>query len=317
LESQKEVFCLGHISVDIFMDRLSLNNLKLGGCIDSHKLAIHGGGDAANVSFWLGKLKTPVSMIGIIGADPAGNFVKNELEDMKVKCRLKISKQYPTATILIIIEPDGERSFIINGLSQDQIEWEDLPLNDILNGDLFYTSGYTIHNPPIKDVIFRLFKEIKESSRSTSLTMFNLAAYTTVDKFRSEISNNILPYTDILVGNRDEFMTLLNGSESEIQLDINKIGNTINEDYSNIRIILITDGKNGCYCFTQEAQGQIPADRIIAVDTTGAGDGFCAGFIASYLLGENLEEAVKRGIKLGSYICQGYGARFGAATFIQ
>ncbi|MFX0205108.1 MAG: carbohydrate kinase family protein [Candidatus Hodarchaeota archaeon] len=316
MESQKEVFCLGHISVDIFMDRLSLNNLKLGGCIDSHKLTIHGGGDVANVSFWLGKFKTPVSMIGIIGADPAGSFVKNELEDMKVKCRLKISKKYPTATILIIIEPDGERSFIINGLSQDQIEWEDLPLNDILEGDLFYTSGYTIQNPPIKDVIFQLFKEIKESDRSTSLTMFNLAAYTTVEKFRSEITTNILPYTDILVGNRDEFMALFCDSENEIQLDINKIGNTIYEDYSKIQIILITDGENGCYYFTQEAQGQIPADRIIAVDTTGAGDGFCAGFIASYLLGENLEGAVKRGIKLGSHICKGYGARFGAATFI-
>ena len=299
------------------MDRLSLNNLKLGGCIDSKKLAIHGGGDAANVSFWLGKLKTPVSMIGIIGADPAGNFVRNELEDMKVECQLKISKQYPTASILIIIEPDGERSFISNGLIHDQIEWEDLPLKDILNGDLFYTSGYTIHKPPIKNVIFRLFKEIKEDDRSTSLTMFNLAAYTTVEKFRSEIITNILPYTDILIGNRDEFMALVGDSENEIQLYIDKIGSTIYKDYSNIQIILITDGENGCYYFTQEAQGQIPADRVIAVDTTGAGDGFCAGFITSYLLGENLEDAVKHGIKLGSHICQGYGARFGAETFLQ
>lgn len=299
------------------MDRLSLNNLKLGGCIDSHKLSIHGGGDAANVSFWLGKLKIPVSMIGIIGDDPAGNFVRNELKEMKVKCRLKISKQYPTATILIIIEQDGERSFIINGLSQDQIEWEDLPLTEILDGDLFYTSGYTIHNPPIKNVIFRLFKEIKRNA-SRSLTMFNLAAYTTVEKFRSDIKTNILPYTDILVGNRDEFMALVRSKESEIQLDINKIGTTfINEEYSNIQIVLITDGGNGCYYFTQKSHGHIPADRIIVVDTTGAGDGFCAGFIASYLLGEGLEEGVKRGIKLGSHICKGYGARFGAATFIQ
>ena len=126
MELQKEVFCLGHISVDIFIDRLSLSNLKLGGCINSHTLAIHGGGDVANVSFWLGKLNIPVSMIGIIGDDPTGNFVRSELTKMNVDCRLKISKQYPTASILIIIEPDGERSFISNGEIQDQIDWKDL-----------------------------------------------------------------------------------------------------------------------------------------------------------------------------------------------
>ncbi len=315
MESQKQVFCLGHISVDIFMDRLTLNNLRLGGCIDSHSLTIHGGGDVANVSFWLGKLKTPVSMIGIVGDDPAGNFVRNELRNMNVECRLKISKQYQTATILIIIEPDGERSFIANRKIHDNIEWEDLPLDDILKGDLFYTSGYTILNQPIKDVIFRLFQNIKGNMTSTSLTMFNLAAYTTVEKFKSEIKTKILPYLDILVGNKDEFEVLISDPTDKIKPEINTIGNAICKEFPNIQVVLITDGENGCYYFTQKGHRHIPADQVLAIDTTGAGDGFCAGFISDFLSGTDLEEAIRCGTKLGSHICQGYGARFGAATF--
>lgn len=312
---QKEVFCLGHISVDIFINRLTLGNLRLGGCISSQELAIYSGGDVANVSFWLGKLETPVSMMGIIANDSAGNFVKNELENANVKCRLKLSKRFPTATILIIVEPDGERSHIINSKSQDDLEWKDLPLNDILKSKLFYTSGYTIENPPIKDVIYRLFKSIKRNKSSLTLTMFNLAAYTTIERFKSEINTNILPYLDILVGNRDEFEALVSNSKDLIKPDIHEIQETISKNFPNLKVILITDGANGCYYFSQKKHGHVPTGQVLVADTTGAGDGFCAGFIAEYLSGTDLEEAIRHGTKLGSHICQGYGARFGASTF--
>lgn len=297
------------------MDRLTLNNIRLGGCIDSHNLAIHGGGDVANVSFWLGKLKTPVSMIGIIGDDPAGNFVRNELENINVKCRLKISKQFPTATVLIIVEPDGERSHIANRKIQDNIEWKDIPVEDIVKCNLFYTSGYTILNPPIKDVIYKLFKNIKRNKTSPTLTMFNLAAYNTIERFKTEIKEKILPYLDILVGNRDEFEALVNDSKDGRKYDILEIGKIICKNFPSIQVILITDGGNGCYYFTQKRNGHIPADQVLTIDTTGAGDGFCAGFISGYLSGTDIEAAIRRGAKLGSYICQGYGARFGASDF--
>jgi len=312
---QKQVFCLGHISVDIFINRLTLNNLKLGGCIDSKELAIYGGGDVANVSFWLGKQKVPVSLIGIIADDTAGNFVKKELEEANVECRLKISTEFPTATILIIVEPDGERSHITNSKSQDDLEWKDLPLDDILRSSLFYTSGYTIENYPIKGVVYRLFQYIKGNMNSTILTMFNLAAYTTIEKFKPEVMTHILPHTDILVGNRDEFETLVNNQKNKGKQDIQEMGSSIRKNFPNIQVILITDGENGCYYFTQKRNGHIPADQVLTIDTTGAGDGFCAGFISGYLSGADLEEAIRHGTNLGSHICQGYGARFDASDF--
>ena len=322
MKSKKEVFCLGHISVDIFVDRLALNNLRLGGCIDSHNLAIQGGGDAANVSFWLGKLKTVVSMIGIIGDDPAGTFLRNELESVNVNCQLKISKQFPTGTILIIIEPDGERSFIANQKIHNHIEWNDLSLDKVLNSILFYTSGYNIENPPTKNTIKRLFRQIKSNHNSTPLTMFNLAAYTTVEKFKEEIISTILPYTDILVGNKKEFEALVgilnqssvNNLEKQYVFDI---GRKILKNNPNLRIVLITDGGNGCYCLTEDYKNHIPAQPISIIDTTGAGDAFCAGFIKGYISGKELEQAVKFGMFLGEKVCLGYGARYGASENLE
>lgn len=317
MKPKKEVFCLGHISIDIFVDRLALNNLRLGGCIDSNNLTIQGGGDAANVSFWLGKLETAVSMIGIIGDDPAGNFLKNELENVNVNCQLKISKQFPTGTILIIIEPNGERSFIANQKIHDYIEWDDLPLDNVLNSDLFYTSGYNIQNPPTKNTIKRLFRQIKSNHNSTPLTMFNLAAYTTVENFKEEIVSTILPYTDILVGNKKEFEALVGSLKPSSVNYVFDIGRKILRNNPNLKIVLITDGGNGCYYLKEDYKNHIPAQPISTIDTTGAGDAFCAGFIKGYISGKELEQAVKFGMFLGEKVCLGYGARYGASEKLE
>ncbi len=316
IKKKDKIICLGHISADIFINRSSLQNLRVGGCIDSRELAIYAGGDVANVSFWLGKMATNVSMIGVIGDDPTGYFLKNELERVNVSSRLKISNQFPTASILIIIEADGERSFIINGMSQDDLTWEDIPQNKILEGNLFYTSAYTIENPPIKNTMIKLFPYLKQNKLNQLETMFNLAAYTTVENQKSELKSKFLPYTDILVGNREEFATLTDINKEVNDIDLLYVGEEVRNDFPNIEVILITDGKNGCYYITKDLKDHVSAPSITVKDTTGAGDGFCAGFIKKHLVGSDLKDAVKYGIQLGSQICQGYGARFGSSSFL-
>ena len=60
------------------------------------------------------------------------------------------NSEYPSALILSVIEPNGERSFVINGESQDDLYWEDLPLEQIMKASIFYCSAYIIQRPPIK-----------------------------------------------------------------------------------------------------------------------------------------------------------------------
>ena len=67
----------------------------------------------------------------MVGDDFESQMIKNDLESVGVEHLLKTSV-FPSALILSVIEPNGERSFVINGESQDDLYWEDLPLNDIL-----------------------------------------------------------------------------------------------------------------------------------------------------------------------------------------
>ena len=314
MQIEGRIFCLGHISVDIIVHRTALDDLRVGGCVSSKDIGIFSGGDAANVSYWLGKLKMPITMIGVIGDDPSGSLLKTDLEKANVECRLKYSQKYPSSSILIIVEPDGERSHIINGQSQNDLELGDIPLEDILKGNLFYTSAYTIENDPIRSAVKELFNKIKNSNHPQTKTMFNLAAYTTVETHTDFIKSNILPYVDILVGNTDEFTVLAQGLNIQKESRPKEIGDLLHEKYSNLELILITDGKNGCYYHTKNLFENMKAPKTQVVDTTGAGDGFCAGFISGYVLNNSISDSVKLGVRLGSKICRGYGARFKVAN---
>ncbi len=309
----RRVFCLGHISVDVFVHRKDLAALKIGGCISSPNLSIQGGGVAANVSYWLGTLGTDVSMIGVIADDPAGYFLQKDLERVNVKCYLKTSTENPSASILIIVEDDGERSFIINGDCLDELTMKDIPFEDIQGGNLLYTSAYNIENPPIDQTISELVKKSKNTKSMSFEVILNLAAYTTVENYRKKIKSRILPYIDVLLGNLEEYETLL--MESKDGKNPLQILSEVTEEYSNVKIALLTDGENGCYYASKRDHGHVPAPKISVVDTTGAGDGFAAGFISGYIMNLSLTQSIKSGIDLGSHICHGFGARYDSTNF--
>ncbi len=309
----RRVFCLGHISVDIFIHRKDLNALKIGGCISSPNLSMQGGGVAANVAHWLGTLGTDVSMIGVTADDPSGYFLQKDLERVNVKCYLKTSTKNPSASILIVVEDGGERSFIINGKCLDELVMEDVPLEEIQGGNLFYTSAYNIENTPIKNTVKEILKKSKATDNSSFEVIFNLAAYTTVEKHKSTLKQAVLPFVDILIGNLEEYEVLTNKSReqcsSETLLEI------VSNEFRNIKILLLTDGEMGCYYYSNEERGHIAAKKVSVVDTTGAGDGFCAGFIASYISGSSINQAVKSGTELGAHICKGFGAQYNSDDY--
>ncbi|MFW9780055.1 MAG: carbohydrate kinase family protein [Candidatus Heimdallarchaeota archaeon] len=309
------IFCLGHISVDIFISRATLEEIsaKIGGCIQSQDLVMHGGGDAANVAYWLAAKGRPVSFFGVIAKDPMGEFLRNDLEQVGVNCFLKKSQDYPTASILVIIEPNGERSFVQNGESQNDLLWKDLPLTQIFQSGIIYTSAYTLERNPIKSTMKRLFQYIKHQEKKSPEVIFNLASFTTIEKCRDEIINGILPFTDILIGNRNEFLLLVQHSKWK---EWSKVGLRLIRQSPHLHTVLITDGENGCYYITKDMKGHIAAPKVNVIDTTGAGDGFSAGFIAGYTtLERDIPKSVELGVKLGSEICKGFGARYNPVRF--
>ena len=53
--------------------------------------------------------------------------------------------------------------------------------------------------------------------------------------------------------------------------------------HENLSVMAVTRGAEGCFWLSPDAEGEVPGFEVRAVDTTGAGDAFMAGFLAGLL----------------------------------
>jgi len=77
------------------------------------------------------------------------------------------------------------------------------------------------------------------------------------------------------------------------------------------KIIVITDGVNGAWAMQEEKIWFVPAIKVKAYDSTGAGDAFSGAFWGAYLKGEKIAECLKWGIINGGSVVQFYGGQRG------
>jgi ribokinase len=78
-----------------------------------------------------------------------------------------------------------------------------------------------------------------------------------------------------------------------------------------VRIAAVKMGNKGCYVTDGKESHRIEAFKVKVVDTTGAGDAFCAGFLYGLLKKKNLAECGKIGNFVASRCVMKMGARTG------
>jgi sugar/nucleoside kinase (ribokinase family) len=90
---------------------------------------------------------------------------------------------------------------------------------------------------------------------------------------------------DVFILNAAEACHL--AEENDIHLAMKRLGKYC-------KLIVVKNGRNGALALEENKIIEIPAIPVNAVDTTGAGDCFNAGYIASWLSGLSLQECLQR-----------------------
>ena len=127
----------------------------------------------------------------------------------------------------------------------------------------------------------------------------NLGMYDT-KKLVDVISN-----TTILFGNHHEIQRILDALEVDLA-GLRSLGP---------KIIVKTCGANGCEIYSNEEKIKIDAIVREAVDPTGAGDSYRAGFLSRFINGESLEESAKFASSVSSFIVEEQGCQTNMPTF--
>jgi sugar/nucleoside kinase (ribokinase family) len=221
------------------------------------------GGSAANTISGLARLGIGTGYIGKIGHDSFGAFFDGEMKKHGVATRMFFGRAQ-TGRALGFITPDSERTFATFLGSAVELEGSDLRAELFSGFDVFHIEGYMVQNHRLFETAVRL---AKETGLEVSL---DLASHNVVRENIGFLQDMVTRYVDIVFANEDEAMAF-SGEKSPADALV-----TISP---RCRIAVVKLGKNGSLIRQKDEQHQIGCIPAKAVDTTGAGDLYAAGFL--------------------------------------
>jgi len=264
-------------------------------------LSLYTGGCAASAAIDMAKIGINAAIIGKIGNDGFGHFMKIAFNENKVITDgLIVNNSGSTSASLVIVTEDGERSFIhCQGENATLVE-SDIDYSIIEEAKLVFVAGIMLMAKFDGDECAKFLRRCKEKGKITALD----TAWDSTGRWMKVMTSS-LPYLDYFLPSFEEAVELSGKTDPEEMADVFLAYGP--------KIVVIKLGKDGCFIKTQEGEKyNIPTyDRIKAVDTTGAGDSFCAGFLTATVKGKSLYDCGKFGNAVGTHCVMAKGASTG------
>lgn len=297
----KSVTCFGELLVDM----IALNTGKLTQ-VDGFLKKF--GGAPANTASGLAKLGVPVNYICKVGADPFGEFLKEELKNCKVNIQGVVTSPVGTTTLAFVsLTQQGERDFFFIRGVHDKIYPQEVELPK--NTGVFHFGSLTQTSPMGLKATAKLINQAIKQKAILSYDP-NIREFLWGDlKLAKLVVLDTMKKVNNFKVNEEE-AELLSGEKNPA-----KAAAKLFRD--NLDILIITLAGKGCYYKTAKYYGYIKTIKVKVVDTTGAGDAFNAGLIEGmYQSGKRLadmdrpvlEKILRRAVVIGSLTTTKKGA---------
>jgi len=264
--------------------------LALGSKIDVEGIKFTTGGGGTNVAATFAKQGLKTAFCGVVGDDPAGKQVLDELKRLKVDTSLVLKTKEKATNYSVIISSEGEdRTILAYRGASDLLDKNKIPWNKIktkwiylapLSGLLCLPAGRQA--TPFEDIVNFAFENKIKIAVNPGNSQLSLP---------EEDLQRILKKIDILVLNQEEasFLTKISfREEAEIFKKIDQMCPGVAIMTKGGEGVVASDGK---YLYSA-----LPDPERKIVDTTGAGDSFSAGFLSDYI---KYNGDIEKGIQLG------------------
>jgi sugar/nucleoside kinase (ribokinase family) len=268
--------------------------------VDSIKLdeaAIVSGGDATNASQVMARLGKNVAVAAKIGNDLIGHVIKNSVEESGVNTAyVKMDTRSSTALSVVLINSKGNRCFLFYPGSMREFSMEDIDPAALQKARHINFGSFFAHPEMDRGGALELFKLAKASGATTSADI-------THDSYGTGFAGikDSLRYVDYFMPSYIEGKYLTGETEPE------KIADFIIRETGD-KTVVIKMGEEGCFIKSQGKCIRSRAFKTTAVDTTGAGDNFVAGFLTGLTNGWELEKCAEFANAVAGFSVQHLGA---------
>lgn len=294
---QYDVTIIGAAIIDVLAGPVS-DKILTAGSTPMETIRLSFGGDALNEAVILSQLGVKTELVSKVGNDDAGKQVLSFLKDKQVGINVKVEDGLETGINIVLIDKDGERRFLTNPSgSLRKLAEEDIMEKLDTAADIVCLASMFVS--PMLDIpaMERVFKKIKSKPERI------LIADMTTAKNGETLKDiaGLLPYIDYIIPNETEAERLTGEKDAFRNAEL------FLEHGANC--VIIKRGAKGCLIKTLEQEIIVPAyNKAKAVDTTGAGDSFVAGFIRGLINGMPLEECARFGGAVASCTVEKVGA---------
>lgn len=244
----------------------------------------HLGGNGSNTSYTLATLGIPVRLRGAVGRDDFGDRVLARLRGAGVNLEEVERREPPTASTVVLVAPDGSRSFLhAPGVSREVFsepgEFGSRP------GHFHLANIFSL--PKMRRTGAETLKRAIEAGWTTSLD----TGHDTRGEWMG-VLEPCLKNIGLLFANEAEALKISGCSEvrAAARLFLER----------GVKTVVVKRGRDGCAVFDGQAEVWAQGIAIEPVDTTGAGDCFTGGFLAGLYKGGTLGEAARLGNACGA-----------------
>lgn len=287
----KKITVIGSLNYDVI---LKIPRLPFKGeTLTANGAAFSAGGKGANQAVQAAKLKTPTYMVGCVGTDASADFLVNTAKEYGVN--VDYIRKIPGSSgmgVINAVEDGSVYACIVRGANFEVTK------EDVDNAmPILKESGVCIlqNEIPVEIIAYAIDK----AKEAGCIVVLNAAP-------AIELPEECLSKVDILVVNEVEAEFYCHekiDSVEKAKTEIKKMA----EKYNNN--VIFTLGKDGAVAYENGTIEFIPAMKVDAIETTGAGDSYIGAVSHSIIEGKSLIEACKFATKCSAITVCRMGAQ--------
>jgi tagatose kinase len=254
------------------------------------------------------RLGAQVTAVGCVGEDAFGQCLLDQLQRDQINTRgIVISPTYATGVAFVAYDPDGSRDFVFHIAQAAAGQLHPDMLDEALFAGLkclhLMGSTLSIH----EDALATGWRALELAQTAGAKISFdpNIRPELLPPEQAADVFQPFLQAADVFIPTAAEAQ-LLTGQDS-LDAAIEHLLAAKPE-----RVIVVTQGAEGCTVYTQAKKQHVPGFPAEEVDPTGAGDCFDAGFLVSWLSGQPLADAARFANACGALAVTQQGPMTGA-----
>ncbi len=261
-----------------------------------------GGGSAGNTVVAVAQLGGKAFYSCRVADDELGAFYRDDLQANGVDSNLNHTKPPvgQTGSCMVMVTPDAERSMSTFLGATADIDHTALHPKDIAKSKVYYMEGYLAASPTGLDAALQGRALAKAAGVKLAATLSDMS-----------MINFCRVGLEAMVGADQGGLDYLfcNEEEATTWCGTQDLGAVCQQISQLARVVCLTRSAKGCIVLENGNSTEVPAAKVTAVDTNGAGDMFAGAFLYAVTQGHNLPQAAWLANEAAGAVVTQYGNR--------